>query len=171
MPPSLPTLATDLAAMAVDALDAAGLTVAGPPVLYHGPIPDEAECVDGRVAVWWESITGTDRFPTPTAIARCGGGNLVALHVRWTRCWPIEPNYVEAHSAIAAELADGAWLVHNLFAAETCARSASLPEVAGGGFALTSTTHRAPMGGVAGVQWKLLVRPYLAPDALSTDGS
>lgn len=155
-------LAVELAGVATTALVGAGFG-ALPPVLYHGSIPDEAECVDGRVAVWFDVATGCERFPSPSAVVGCGGPPMLDYRVRWTRCWPIEPNYVPAMSTLAAALLDGAMVVHDAYAALTCAADAGIEGVAGRGIALVSTRHRQPMGGVAGVEWRLLVRPSFSP--------
>lgn len=157
-----PELAVELAGVATTALLGAGLS-ALPAVLYHGPIPDEAECEDGRVAVWFDTATGTERFPSPSAVVGCGGPPMLDYRVRWTRCWPIEPNYVPDMSTLAADLLTGAMIVHDAYTALTCAADSGVEGVAVKGLALMSTRSRAPMGGVAGVEWRLLVRPSFRP--------
>lgn len=148
----------------VDTLDAAGLTVLPAPVFYHGAIPDDSDCQDGRVSCWWTSLTGTDRFPSPSASVGCSGPPLLDVRVRWTRCWPITPAYSVGQSDLAVELADGAWVVHSALLAIACASEGLPVELSRSGFALMQTDVKTPQGGTAGIDWRIRCRPLLSPE-------
>lgn len=152
-------LLLELGAVAVTALGEGDHPVIDPAVVYHGTPPNEAECSNGLVTVWWAGIAGGDRFPSASPVFDCGSPPMVDVTVRWTLCWPIEPTRTPAKTAEAVTLANGALAVTLAYMNLVCQRAAALPEVARRGLALVSVTPRRPMGGVAGVDWKLRVRP------------
>lgn len=152
-----------IARLVVEAL-ADGDWIDGPvdPIQYHGAPPDEVdetgECVGARVSWWWDTLGGSDRFPSPAPVAECGGPPLVALTVRWTDCWPIEPAWVPAMSAVAHDFTEGGWSVWTRLLLLACRSEPVLPDDRRSRLALLSMDIRRPKGGVAGVDFKLRLK-------------
>lgn len=164
---SLSDVVQAIGQVVVDALDDAGLIVLPDPVFYHGAIPDDSECQDGRVSCWWTSLTGTDRFPSPAASIGCSGPPMMDVRVRWTRCWPITPAYSVNQSDLAVVLSDGAWAVHSKLLELACTSVDLPPELSRSGFALMQTDVKTPQGGTAGIDWRIRCRPLLGPGDLA----
>ena len=175
---SLPDVMDYLGRAVRDALVAAELGVATdpptPPVLYHGPEPDDCCPPQGgapRIVVWWTNLgrpqgRGGD-CATPTQ---------VDVNVRYLCCWPNPPDglianpadIVRLYDADTRQLARVAWVGFQALSLATgiCTdggRPAQRHNVAEGlGMASATVSQarpRRPMGGCTGVDWTVTLVP------------
>lgn len=154
----LPDLQLKLGQIVIDAEAAAGLSVLGTPLLYHGaPVDDccPAEGAKPKLYAWWTPIDASSKDP-------CGGPIPVTIHLRQLFCWPIPDNPVHADpgpfTEAAAHMARAADAGTRALTALVCnrpyARALGLARVS-----MLPTTPRQPKGGCAGIDWVLEVWP------------
>lgn len=154
----LPDLQLKLGQVVIDAETAAGLSVLGRPLLYHGRPIDDCCPPDGgkpKLYVWWTPIDASSKDP-------CGGPIPVTVHLRQLFCWPVPSNPVHANpgpfSEAAAHMARCADAGTRGLAALLCdggyRRSLGIARVE-----MLPTTPRDPKGGCAGLDWVLKVWP------------
>ncbi len=151
-------------------VNACGQPAPGRVVRYFGhAIPDDYGCDDaGLLSVWWSGPL-TQSGATP-----CSGPPHVEVVARWTKCWKLpEPNgtgqtlYYAEWDADAAVLVDVAECVAREFIALFCAKRPPTVEDDPFGYAVvsyqmgsnsgkfTSANPVGPLGGIAGVEWRI----------------
>lgn len=146
---------------------------------YHGPIPADCCTENGVLAVSWNDGYATQEFPANAANAKaapCSAVPLYSLSIRYRTCWPVpdvDTNGVQLidpeWDTAAALLADVADCVARALVALSCDQQQGVvldpfvravhEQVVRGWLRFTDVSPILPLGGCAGVLWRMTAAP------------
>jgi len=148
---------------------------------YHGAIPADCCTENGTLAVSWNDGFGSQDFPNNGANAKaapCSAIPLYSLSIRYRVCWPVpeaNANGVELidpqWDGVAAQLADVADCVSRALLSLACTtpapldsfQRAVLANVSRGWLRFVDVAPILPLGGCAGVLWRMSAAPTPGP--------